>query len=298
MRVFVAVAESGSFSAAGRKLSMTQPGVSKQVKALENHFGVRLVEWRRQRARLTPAGASLHEAACDVLTRVADVEMLMREHRDGHAGSLSIGAGITFGTYVLPEIVACFRRTVPNADVRLHPVPGSKLAAGVRSGTFDFGIGFDVDGAAGLVSEELCSTQWVLFVAGGHPLLDRLPPQPDELVAYTFLIGGRDSPSSTLRMRLLEDRGIRPRQIVETGHPEATKRIVANGTDIGMLTVESLAHELQSGELVALPGHEFPTTVKLYWRTSGYMSSLMRAYHIHLRQALALSSPLPRDRTS
>lgn len=289
LRVFVAVADEGSFSAAGRHLSMSQPGVSKQVKALETHFGVSLFEHRAQHANLTQAGDSLYDLARAVLARVSGIETLMREHRVGLAGRISLGASMAAGTYVVPEIVSSFRQAAPRAEIKLHVVAASDLHAGVRAGRFDLGIGFSPEQPHGLAIEELRATRWLMFVSGGHELLARRPLRPADLVPYTFYMGAEGSPSWKLRLRLLSERGIYPRRFGEAGHPEATKRIVAAGHDIGMLTADSIQHELRAGDLAELsvPGPPFETSLELFSLPDRYQSGVMRAFRDHLKRALA-----------
>jgi DNA-binding transcriptional LysR family regulator len=289
LRVFVAVAEQGSLSAAGRRLSITQPGVSKQIKALEAHFGVALFERHSPRTRLTRAGASLYSTARDVLASVDQVEVRMSEHRDGLTGQLSIGAGLAFGSYVLPEIVASFRDRVGTADVRLHIARTRELYAGVETGADDFCIGAGPNRPQDVIVEDLCPVRWILFVAPGHPLLRQEIVRVRDLESSRFFVGERGSPSWHSRVLLLEQHGIRPHQFGETGHPEATKRIVAAGTDIGMLPIDSMERELATGELVPvpMPGLNFQTRLELYYRPERSLTPLMSRFRDHLMAALA-----------
>jgi LysR family transcriptional regulator, transcriptional activator of the cysJI operon len=292
LRVFVAVVEQGSFSSAGRLLSITQPGISKQVKALEKHFGVALFDRQRPRSRLTHPGESLYSVARDVLASIEQIEVRMREHRDGLTGQLSIGASMAIGSYVLPEIVASFQDRVPSADVRMHIAPARDVYAGLEAGVYDFCIGAGPHRPQNAVAEDLYPMCLVLFVAATHPLLRQSEIRIKDLERCRFVVGERGSPGWHSRMLLLQQHGIHPHQFGEAGHPEATKRLVAAGTDIGMLPVDAMERELQTGELVPIhvPGLEFQVGLELYHRPESCLTPLMSRFRDHLVHALAARS--------
>jgi DNA-binding transcriptional LysR family regulator len=110
-----------------------------------------------------------------------------------------------------------------------------------------------------------------------------------DLESSRFFVGERGSPAWHSRVLLLEQHGIRPHQFGETGHPEATKRIVAAGTDIGMLPIDSMERELATGELVPvpMPGLNFQTRLELYYRPERSLTPLMSRFRDHLMAALA-----------
>lgn len=291
LRWLVAVAEHGSFSAAARAKSMSQPGISKQVKALERQYGVLLFERKGRQVRLTQPGLSLYEGARQLLTAAEQLEVRMQEHRDGRIGHLSVAASMSFGAYILPTILASFRAEVPGADIALHILDTEALYAGVEGGEFDFGISAGPHRPSGVVVEDICENQLLLVVAPGHPVLLRTPILPQDLSEHTFLLGLKGSPSWLSRKMLLETNGIYPRRLIEIGHPEATKRTVAAGQEIGLLPLPCVENELRDGRLVALAVQNvrFESRFQLFYRPDRYMTKLMSSFRSYLKQALARS---------
>src|SRR4051812_48519518 len=105
LRAFVEVIERGSFTAAAKELSLTQPAVTRQVQELEHRFGVPLVERIGKRAYLTQAGEKLIEHARHLLEEDARTRVAMRSFSDGWLGRVRIGTSMTVLMYVLPPIL-------------------------------------------------------------------------------------------------------------------------------------------------------------------------------------------------
>src|ERR1700756_3070863 len=102
LQTFADVVELGSFSAAGRRLNLTQPAVSLQVKQLEGRLGVRLIERVGRRAYPTAAGRDLLAHVHHVDAAVAGALAAVADHREGGSGRLRLGTGATACLYLLP----------------------------------------------------------------------------------------------------------------------------------------------------------------------------------------------------
>ena len=114
----VAIADHGSFRRAADAKHVSQPTLSQQLRALEQHLGVILVERNEQPVQLTPIGREVAERARRLLLAVADIEQLTRRTRDGMAGTIRFGVTPTLGPYLLPPIIARIHRQFP--DTRLY----------------------------------------------------------------------------------------------------------------------------------------------------------------------------------
>jgi LysR family hydrogen peroxide-inducible transcriptional activator len=114
----VAIADHGSFRRAADAKHVSQPTLSQQLRALEQHLGVTLVERNEQPVQLTPIGREVAERARRLLLAVADIEQLTRRTRDGMAGTIRFGVTPTLGPYLLPPIIARIHRQFP--DTRLY----------------------------------------------------------------------------------------------------------------------------------------------------------------------------------
>jgi DNA-binding transcriptional LysR family regulator len=119
LRTLVEVVELASFSAAARRLNLTQPAVSLQIRELERRFGVRLIERMGKQAHATAPGRDLIEAAQRIFHDCDLAEAAMRRFRDGWIGRVEIGTTNTAMTYELPPILRRLRLDYPGIDLRL-----------------------------------------------------------------------------------------------------------------------------------------------------------------------------------
>src|SRR6195256_6980948 len=109
LRALLEVVESGSFSAAARRLNLTQPAISLQIRELERRFGVRLIERLGKQAHATVPGRELVEAAQRILRECNHVDAAMRRFREGWTGRVHVGTTLTAMIYRLPPILRGWR---------------------------------------------------------------------------------------------------------------------------------------------------------------------------------------------
>src|SRR5260370_19626443 len=119
LRVFVAVADSGSISLAARRLNITQPALSRQIQDLERDMGVRLFDRIGRRVILTGDGGDLLGRTRRVLADVDALQGRAQALGGGEGGILRIGAPPQFIESALPEVLTAYRRARPGAKVEL-----------------------------------------------------------------------------------------------------------------------------------------------------------------------------------
>src|SRR5690349_8496347 len=139
LRYLAAVAQSGlNITAAAQKLHTSQPGVSKQIKLLEDELGFQIfVREGRTLTRVTPAGRQVIERTLRVLQEVQSIKSLATELRDEGKGSLSIGTTHTQARYVLPDVIREFRSRFPNVRLNLHQGTSEQIAEMVEHDRVD-----------------------------------------------------------------------------------------------------------------------------------------------------------------
>src|SRR5271167_1281897 len=109
LRVFQAVAQARSFTRAAEVVHLTQPGVSKHIKQMEDYYGVPLFDRLGKKVALTQAGEILLEATQAIMVSITAAEQRIEELKGLHGGKLELGASFPIGIYVLPRILAVFR---------------------------------------------------------------------------------------------------------------------------------------------------------------------------------------------
>jgi DNA-binding transcriptional LysR family regulator len=140
LRTLLEVVELGSFSAAARRLNLTQPAVSLQIRELERRFGVRLIERLGKRAHTTAPGATLVEAARRIFHECDLIDAAMRPYRDGWIGRVQIGATNTMLVHVLPPILRELSREHPGIDLHVTNMPTRESVERILQNRLDLAL--------------------------------------------------------------------------------------------------------------------------------------------------------------
>ena len=169
LRYFVAVAETGNISRAAQKMFLTQPALSRQIKALEDEIGQCLLERQAHSIRLTPVGEALVREARELLHR-AD-EMVERVRAAGQSVRLRVGYAPSLASGLLSGAVANFSQKHPNARVELFDLSTKEMLTGLENGTLDVAltVGQERPGH-GLKWTQLVEVSWQLAVNRQHRL--------------------------------------------------------------------------------------------------------------------------------
>lgn len=140
LRYFVVLAEELNFGRAARRLGMSQPPLSRQIKELERELGTPLFERTKHAVQLTVAGRVFLEETRRTLEQVSrSLEMAQRAHR-GELGQLALGVAPLLDASVYPALEAHISRAFPHVQVKRHVLPSDEQAPLIRNGTLDAGI--------------------------------------------------------------------------------------------------------------------------------------------------------------
>ena len=297
LRVFREVALLGSFTAAARKLSFTQPGVSHHVKQLERELGVTLLERSPRGVRLTPPGRALLAHADAVLLRLADAERDTIEVAREGGGRLSLISFPTGAATVVPRAVGEFRRQHPGVRLELAeadpPVSLPRLAAG----EIDLAVAYyypivEQMHDPTLEWEELFTDSMAACLPGDHELADEdevaLEQLADEAFAAPYDCVCRDALVQACR-----DSGFTPRVVTDTNDYMAMQGLVASGIGVAVIPrlVASIAIRPEVVLRPLLPG-TLTRVVAVVSRRDGFRSHASTRMQQLLRQAAAtLSTP-------
>ena len=182
LRYFIAVAEEGNISRAAKKIFLTQPALSRQIKALEDEIGQCLLERQAHSIRLTPAGEALLREARELLQHADQV--LERVRAAGRGLRLRVGYAPSLAAGMLSAAVESFTQTHPNASVELFDLSTAEMLAGLESDKLDVVLTVGQERAAhGLKWTPLVRAPFRLAVNQNHPLARRQRVTPAEAAA-------------------------------------------------------------------------------------------------------------------
>ena len=290
-------------SATAESLFTSQPGISKQIRLLEDELGLQIfARSGKHLTEVTPGGKDILELAGKILGEVENIRRVSAEHNDDSKGSLTIATTHTQARYALPEVITNFIEKYP--DVSLHmqqgtPMQISELAANRK---VDFAIATE---ALELFSDliMLPCYRWnrSIVVPKDHPLtkLDQLTLEDVAkypIVTYVFGFTGRSHLDSAF-----SEKGLQPKVVFTAVDADVIKTYVRLGLGIGIIA--SMAYDpVVDSELVALDAsHLFQTEItQIGFRKSaflrGYMYDFISQFAPHLTREIVEQAMLAKDR--
>lgn len=187
LRYFVAVAEELHFGRAARRLNVSQPPLSVQVRTLEREIGAPLLIRTQRRVELTEAGRVLLEEARRLLDQAEAAVVHARRAAEGAVGRLAIGFVSTVDYSFLPPLVCRFRQKHPGIALKLLELTGDRQQALLQSGELDLGLSILPSPAAGLTTRPVFREPLVAAVPANHPLAARRRTTLRSLSAEPFI---------------------------------------------------------------------------------------------------------------
>ena len=286
LRYLAAVAQSGlNITAAAQKLHTSQPGVSKQIKLLEDELGFQIfVREGRNLTRITPAGQQVIDRAVRILQEAQSIRSLSNELRDEGKGSLSIGTTHTQARYVLPDVIREFRGRYPQVRLNLHQGTSEQIAEMVASDRIDCAV---ATGSEYLFTDLTLMPcyRWhrTVIVPKGHPLADgarlsfkALSAYP--LITYTFSFTGPSSLHEAFARASLS-----PNVAITARDADVIQTYVRLGLGVGI--VANMAVDEHDPDLVAVDAsHLFPAHTTWIGFRRG---TVLRKYMYEFAQLLA-----------
>jgi DNA-binding transcriptional LysR family regulator len=252
LSIFFAIAESGSLSTASRRLHISQPALSRQLKWFEDRLGVVLFERLARGMRLTQAGEILRDYAARLFEIERAASIAMREIQNVDRGQLVIGASNTIGTYLLPAWLAAFRNRYPKIALSVFVGNTEQVAQGVSDLRFTYGF---IEGplhVAQLRVERLMHDEVLPVASAQHAVVKQKRLDLRALDTLPLLMREEGSGTLELVTATLKSFNVSPTNVVQLSNTEALKRAAIQGGGIAWLPRCSIERELATGDLVAL----------------------------------------------
>ena len=246
-------------------LHTSQPGVSKQIRQLEDEVGVQLFERSgRQIISITPAGKDIIRVAERILAATEDIRNLGRQHADPYSGELRLATTHTQARYVLPSIIESFGDSYPRVNIHLHQGTPQQMAAMVDSGEVDFVIATEglhhYDSLAMLPCSHLSRAVVVkpdhaLFKLSqlGSLTLEALASFP--LITYVFGFTGQSQLDKAFRSR-----GLTPNVVLTAADTDVIKTYVRCGMGVGIIARMAYEPTLDADLKLLDAAHLFQTS--------------------------------------
>ncbi len=292
LRFLTAVAKHDlNISLAAEHLYTSQPGISKQIRLLEEELGLELFHRSgKHLTKITPAGNEVIVRANRILQEVANIKQLATEFSDDNAGTLDIATTHTQARYVLPEVVQQFRQAYPNVDLHMHQGTPRLISEMAVSGEVDFAVATEALSSYSDLLMMPCY-QWnrCLVVLPEHPLSKI--PQPDlqqladyPIVTYVHGLTGRRHMDQAFA-----EAGLQPNLVFTATDADVIKTYVRLGLGIGIIANMAYLPESDQDLIRVDLNHLFKSSItKLAFRRGkylrGYMYYFMEQLAAHLQR--------------
>jgi DNA-binding transcriptional LysR family regulator len=188
LEILQAIAETGSFTACGKKLHVSQSAISRQILLLEEELGEPLFLRVGRKVRMTPAAESLVQLGQRVFQDVRDTVGVITDRTRTLRGTLRLSGGMTVCLYVFPPLLKHLKRMHPQLDVRLTVATADRSVQEIRAGRADIGLLTLPIHESDLVAVPVMREELLVVMPPGHPLARRRRVAPRDLAVQPFIL--------------------------------------------------------------------------------------------------------------
>ena len=252
LRTLLEVIDRGSFSAAARRLNLTQPAVSLQIRELERRFGVRLIERLGKQAHATVPGRQLIEVAQRIFRECDAADAAMRRFREGWIGRVRLGTALTVMIYRLPPILRRVRLEHPGVDLLVANMPTPEGIANILQNKIDLAVVHLPVAKKHLRITPLQPEMMVaIFPAGTRDIPDEVTPDYVARQPLLLLLEQTTSAGHAQVTGWLAEQMPLPHEAMPLGTVETLKSAVAS--NLGMAIVPEVALARHTSDFIVRP---------------------------------------------
>lgn len=281
LRAFVAIAESGTFTAGALRVHVTQAAISMQIRQLETEIGAKVFVRAPRHVILTEAGEQLlrrarhilreHDAALDEIAELAGAER----------GRLRIGsASAMVLTDQLPGILEELRAQHPGAEIGVTSGTSEVLVDQILAGEIDIAfVSLPVD-VRGIKTERLSDDQLVAIASPRHKLAKQKTISAYTLAGERLILGERGGNTRRLIDQFFAQAGVTLHVAMELSRQQAIRRMVEADMGVGIVPLQSVVDEVEQGKLVRwwIEGAQINWELGIAQLTGGYESPIMQTF--------------------
>jgi DNA-binding transcriptional LysR family regulator len=281
LRAFVAIAESGTFTAGALRVHVTQAAISMQIRQLETEIGAKVFVRAPRHVILTEAGEQLlrrarhilreHDAALDEIAELAGAER----------GRLRIGsASAMVLTEQLPAILKELRKQHPAAEIAVTSGTSEVLVDQILAGEVDVAfVSLPVD-VRGIKTERLSEDQLVAIASPRHKLSKQRTISAYTLAGERLILGERGGNTRRLIDQFFAQAGVTLRVAMELSRQQAIRRMVEEDMGVGIVPLQSVKEEVEKGKLIRwwIEGAQINWELGIAQLSNGYDSPIMQKF--------------------
>ena len=300
LEIIRAIADTGSFTAAGEKLHVSQSAISRQILLLGEELGESVFHRIGRRIRITPAGEALLQLSHRVFQDLQETVTTISEKQESLRGTLRLVGGMTVCLYVFPTLLSEVRRVHPNLDLKVTVGSTERSIAMLRSGAGDLGLLTLPIDATDLVSVPVLDEELLVTTYPNHPLAMKRRILPADLNRQPFILFETGSITRRLVDELFTRERIDVEIVMETENVEIIKAMVRSGLGISIVPWQAVAGDVRAKQLFVsrIAGHslerQFGWLYPKMTRLPRSVAEVLRVFET-VRPRLAAAAQAPKN---
>jgi DNA-binding transcriptional LysR family regulator len=253
LSIFLVACETKNFSQAGRQLHLSQPAISQTINNLEKHFGTKLFLRQGRSVNLTEIGQSLRPMAQELVSAAKRLDETVSSLQGEVVGEFDIGCSTASGKYLLPSLIARFRRMYPMVRANVVVTSRNSVIKKLTSGEVAMGVSSRKIQHRDLEYEDFFSDEVILIVPADHPWANFRRVYPDDLLDEPMIL--REESAGTIEVL---KRGLLEHDIsfdmlniaMVLGNAEAIEMAVEEGIGVAFISRLAAARGIELGRAV------------------------------------------------
>lgn len=297
LRYIVEVANNElNVSLTAEKLYTSQPGISKQIKQLEEELGVQIfLRSGKHLSGISAIGETIIEKSREILDKTQDIKTIVQEFTKPNLGLLSISTTNTQARYALPTTIQTFMQDYPKIALKLEQADSAQCLVNLKNRISDFAIITDLNG----LTEDMIALpcyHWnqSIIVPQKHPIASKVLISIDELAEYPLISYDLSKEGADINQIFLKN-GKSPNIVFSTDDADLIKTYVRLGTGVGIIAKMAIDSQNDKDLVAVNAGHIFPysTTYIVFLRSlylRNYMYDFIIKFSPHLQKSIVHQS--------
>jgi LysR family transcriptional regulator, hydrogen peroxide-inducible genes activator len=275
LRYFLAVVQTGRFTAAARQCNVSQPSLSIQIAKLESELGGPLFERTRKGGRLTARGEAFLPRVKVILEQMESAREDAKALSGLTLGKVSLGCMPTTGAHLLPPILTAFRKGYPKIQVQLKEASSPDLARDLEQGEVELAILDEAGLRPALAHQTVLTEELLLALPVKHLLAGKKSLALKQVADEPFILMKTGHGFRQITLELYRKAGLEPKVVFESGGIETVQALVAAG--LGISLVPQMVAKFPGVAYARIASAKAERTLSLAWRKKAALSSAAEA---------------------
>lgn len=290
LEYFYTAAQLQHFTEAARKLSISQPALSRSIAKLEQELGVPLFDRQGRMLTLNGNGRVFYSRVSRIIQEMKEAKRDLEELQNPEYGQLSLAFLKSLGIRYVPRLVRAFQQQYPHVSFQLFQNSSREMHTYLRQGEVDFCLTYLTEDCNEFECRELWTEEFFLFVPGSHRLAPFSQVHLRDMIAERFIVLKPGYGSRDIFDRLFASVGVQPHIAFEGEEVVSALGFVA--ANLGVALLPSI-QEMDMKDIVRIPIADYrcERTIAVTWKKGKYMGAAARRFLSFLTELAGERSP-------